>query len=266
MLNWFSVKKWAALLVNILMPVIFFFVGIQFYGFWVGLGCLLVAGIVSFLLANMLLKNPFTEMIEGKGLLCINIDSTGVLRPFIVALNQPYIKGALDKNTPVNDVYDRSAVLQMSNPLKTGRASLMGDKIEIDLDGEKTTLSEKEFNAARFGLWQYPVLIYNNQIKSLVTKDDLSNTEKDSFAEHGVLYLNRKLEELTSTLRDFGRYIVELTKPKGSFIGSSWFWIIIVILFIVLGLLFARPLFNVISGAASSSSGIMSNLNPVIPR
>lgn len=220
-----------------------------------------VGSLLAIVLANFLLNNPFRAMLEGKGLLTLNIDSTGILRPFISSLSQPYIKGRLGGDD-VNDVYDRSTVIQMAAPVVGGKAIYDGKTVKIEI-------SEDDFNRSRFGLYQYPTMIYNAQIKSLLTKDVLSDTEKDSFAEHGILYLNRKLEELTSIVRDFGRYVVELTKPKDKWYNNKFFWIVLIVGAIILLLLFAKPVieaFMGMGGSAGSAVGKVFGGGPVVPR
>lgn len=242
------------------IPTLAYTIGNVFYGFWIGLGLLVLFIVFSIIISKVLLKNPFSDMLEGKGLLCLNIDSTGILKPFILKVHQPYVKGFIGK-TPVNDIYNRSAVISLANPQKLGKAT---EKTE---GGLHIDISQEEFNQARFGLYHYPALIYNGQLKSLVTKDYLSEKEKSGFAEHGILYLNRKMEELTGILRDFGRYVVELTKPKGSIFQNKWFWIVVVGLVILLALLFAPTIIKQFSGMGGTLSSSITNMKDaaVIP-
>lgn len=269
MLNVFVIKRWATLILAGFIPTISFVIGMNFYNFWIGLILLFVGIMVCMFMGSMLLKNPFTMMLEGKGLLCLNIDSTGVIKPLILKVMKPYVKGKIDNFEHVDDVYDRSTVLNLANPTKEGEIKVKGEDVEItayDKEGN-LKLSVDEFNASRFGLYHYPVLIYNGQIKSLVTKDFLSEKEKNTFAEHGILYLNRKLEELTGTLRDFGRYVVELTKPKGSIFQNKWFWIIMLVALVIMALLFAKPILSSLSGASQTLTSGFSTVNEaVIPR
>lgn len=137
--------------------------------------------------------------------------------------------------------------------------------------GLKIELDELEMNKARFALFHYPVLIYNEQLGTVVTKDFLSEQEKISFAEHGVLYLNRKMEELTSVVRDFGRYVVELTKPQGGSIFTKWWvWVIVIILVALLVIMFAPSVMKVMGATVSSASGAVQTAtaggNPVTIR
>ncbi len=248
MLNLFTVRKYAAILLSGFISVILFIIGDMYYGFLYALGFLAIALVLSVLLGNVLLKNPFTSMLEGKGILAFNFDSTGIIKPFIVALQPPFIKGKLGGNTVI-DVFDRATVWNLTPPVENDTPAKFTEDKKIKIE-----LSEKEYNKARFGLFHYPVIIYNEQIKSLLTKDFFSDSEKDAFAEHGVLYLNRKLEELTSVVRDFGRYVVELTKPKSSFFQSKWaIWLVIAVFAIILAM-FAPYIWNAIKGGLGSTA------------
>lgn len=260
-LNVFVIKKYAALIMAAFLPVLAYTIGMVFYGFWIGFGLLALFMIFSVLLCNKLLSNPFTAMIEGKGLLCLNIDSTGIIKPFILKVIQPYVTGKLE-NTPINDVYNRSTVLSLANPVTEGTAT------EEKEGGITLRINQDQFNQSRFGLYHYPTLIYNGQLKSLVTKDHLSEKEKSGFAEHGILYLNRKMEELTGVLRDFGRYVVELTKPKGSIFQNKWFWIVVIFVVIVLVLLVAPTIIKQFGGMAGTVGEQFNNMKDaaVIPR
>lgn len=278
-INMWKIRKWAGLLVTSMLPTLMFFVALNIWGFMFSILFFIAGSIIASLLGSFILKNPFTSMLEGKGILTLAIDSTGVIRPFISAINQPYVKGKLGSEF-VNDVYDASAVMRMAEPVKAGAVKPNhSSKSEILLEckeckkavkggegGIFLRLTENEFNKSRFALYQYPVLIYNAQIKSCITKDFISEQEKLAFAEHGVLYLNRKVEELTSTMRDFGRYIVELTKPKSSLWENRWVRIVVIGLVVLFIGLMAKPLYTAFVGAGGGG-GIMSSLSgAVTPR
>ena len=275
MINVFKLKRYAALILAGSLPLLMFFIAFMYYGLLYAI-LFYVAGLaLGIVVGSMLLRNAFTSMLEGKGILTFTMDSTGIIRPFICALTQPYIKGNLDKQTPVSDVYDRGAVASLAPPpVKPNfiekyffKKPDLKSRAENDGDTIKITLDQRDFNKSRFGMFHYPVLIYNNQVKSCITKDFLSEGEKQAFAEHGVLYLNRKLEELTSVVRDFGRYVVELTKPKESFFKKSWVIWIVIILVAILVILFFKPVLNAFMGSGGSVvDAITSSASPVIPK
>lgn len=248
MLNPFVMRKWAALLIPPMLATILFVIGDMYYGMMGGIGFFLIALLLGLLLGTMFLRNPFTAMLEGKGILCINIDSTGILNPFIVRVSPPYIKGRLH-GKDVLDVFDRETVHHLAAPVQN---SMKG--IPADDGGIRITLDNKTYNAARFAMFHYPVILYNEQIGSVITKDWLSNKEKDVFAEHTVLFLNRKMEELTSVVRDFGRYVVELLKPKSALGGSWWIWLLIGGFLLVLAVMFGPQILAALKGAGGAAA------------
>ncbi len=250
--NPFTMKKYSALMLVGMLTVISFVLGNVFFGFIWAIAFMLVGLLLSVFFANLLLKNPFTQMLEGKGLLVLNLDSTGIIRPFIVALNSPYIEGKMGKEK-VKDAFDRTAVFQLAVPTVNKTPATPNEKGGITIE-----LTEKEYNEGRFAFFHYPVLLWNDQIKSIITKDFLSHQEKDSFAEHGVLYLNRQMEQLTSLVRDFGRYIVETLRPTVSLFQNKFFWIIVVIAVVVMAFLFGKPLLEtsgILTAGVSDSIG-----------
>ena len=261
MLNTFVLKKYSTFLFIGLLNPILWYIGLQFGMLW-GFVLLSVGLLLSVVIGKMLLKNPFTEMLEGKGILALNIDSTGVIRPFIVGILPPYIRGKLGKEK-VDDIFNRSTVLNLAAPVTS--KTLAKPITEGEKKGGITiTLDEEEYNKGRFALFHYPVVIYNQQIKSVLTKDFLSGLEKDVFAEHTVLYLNKKLEELTGVVRDFGRYVVELTKPKGSFLKSKWFFIIMIIALVIIAIMFAPKVIQLITGMMGNAGDAVNSAGGAI--
>lgn len=251
MINAFKLRKLAALLICGFACTIAYVMGNMYYGLWGGVGFFFAGLLVTVLLGNLLLSNPFTKMIEGKGILAINIDSTGVLRPFIVSVRPPYIEGKLFGKT-IKDIFNRQTVMGIAAPQENKQPSIFDNEggITIKLDEEK-------LNAGRFALWHYPVLLYNQQIGSVITKDFLSEQEKDTFAEHNVIYLNKKVEELTSVVRDFARHVVETLKPQSSFMQSAWLKWIIIGLIVILGILFAPALIDAFKGISGEMGGLL---------
>ena len=268
MWNAFIVKKWVALLMAGFLPLLGFAISSIYYPFIWAVAISIGAMLIGCLLGILFLSNPFTNMLEGKGLIVFNLDSTGVISPFLVQVKSPYIQGKF-KGRMVKDVFDRSSIFQLSTPkFNSTKAELTRDDKGNNLI--KIELKEKQYNENRFAFFHYPALLWNDQLKSFITKDDLSGKEKDTFAEHGVLYLNRKLEELTGVVRDFARYIVELTKPNQGF-GGKWFWIILIIGLCILAAIFAPSIIKAIqqgmgSGAGSTISNVLNSGQTITPK
>ena len=105
-------------------------------------------------------------------------------------------------------------------------------------------------------MFHYPVLKYNSQIGGFVTKDFLSNMEKEVFAEHGILNLNRKVQALDMWVKDLARHVVDtILKPKGMFGGSSWIWILLLIGLGLAAVMFGPQIWQSISGAIPHAAG-----------
>jgi len=261
--NAYVFKKWAALGLCAMLTTTSFAVVTIYYGWLWGIGAYLITMLIAIMCGSLLLNNPFTDMLEGKGLLAVNLDSTGIMRFFIIGVKSPFVTGKID-GKQIQDAFDRNTVMQMGVPVKTPASAYKqeGGKITLELD---TGL----YNQARFAFAHYPVLIWNNQVKSFLTKDFLADQEKIIFAEHGVLYLNRLMEELTSLVRDFGRYVVELTKPASSIFANKWFWIILIIGGGIMLAIFAPSIIAAIKGttatATSTATKVVAGTQVVTP-
>jgi len=267
MINMFKMRKIGALVMCCCVSCILFYLGNTFYGFIGGISFMLLSMLPCVLLGTILLKNPFTDMLEGKGLLVLNFDSSGILRPFIVQFEAPYIKGNLF-NKVIDDIFDRNTIINLapvgklkgtafSESQMTAKNKREGVKIDTKKKKPYLTIEikdEKEFNDARFGLYHYPVMIYNRQLDSLMTKSFLKNKEDSSFANHAILYANKKLQELSTDVKNFGRYVVENLKPKGNFLKSPWVIVVIVVFVIIMLVLFGPALFSTVGNAASAVS------------
>jgi hypothetical protein len=260
-LNPFIIRKWAALVVPGVMATMGWYIPGLYWGLWGGVAGFLLCLLLGALLGTFLLNNPFTRLLEGKGILALDISSTGVVRPFLVGVSSPYVGGKL-AGRMVKDVFDRDAVYNLANPkeVKAGADPTPEGGIQI-------TLSEEEYNRGRFAMFHWPLLLYNSQVDSIITKDFLSEQEKSAFAEHQILYLNRKVEELSSLTRDFARHVVEQALKPTDLLKNPIVITIMVIALIVLAVIFGptiiqtvmatiKPATTAISTAAASGATI----------
>ena len=136
----FSVRKYAALLMCCFISTIMFVIGNIYYGFLWAFGFLALGMMLSILIANMLLKNPFTSMLEGQGILAFNFDSTGIIKPFLVKLQPPFIKGKLGKDNVI-DVFDRATVWNLTPPVENDTPAKFNEDKTIEIK-----LSERQYN------------------------------------------------------------------------------------------------------------------------
>lgn len=265
MFNPFVLKKWFAILICATLPVIAYMISLPMFttsypkiGWLYAILTVLATAIISGFIGTLFLKNPFTDVLEGKGLLCLDLNSTGIITPFIINVKQGgLVKGKLG-NQIITDIFDRESVYQLAEPVMVER------KLEQNKENGEITLTIKneEYHRAKFALYHYPTLIYNSQIGTLLTKEYLSNQEKKSFIEHTILYLNKQIEGLNNALLNFGRYVVELTKPQESWLQNKWVWIIVIVFIGILAFAFAPTIIETFKGTASSLSGTGSTIIP----
>jgi|GEM_PF-4863694 len=263
LINPFKLKRIIALLLMSIVSVVSFYVGIMFYGFWTAIIIWLLTTFVFIPITSLILKNPFTTMLEGKGLLVLNMDSTGIIEPFIVGLNQPFIMGKY-KGQEIKDVFDRKATFHISKPTKLNKSAQITKE-----GGLKLELTNEELNKARFAFGQYPVLIWNDMIKSLLTKDFIAEKER-SFIEHPLLFMNEQLRELNKNILAFGRYVVETTRPiKEFFAKNKWVvWLIIILLLLGLGIYLFPKIMPAFQHSISAGSSAISQVksSTITPR
>ena len=191
-----------------------------------------VMAFVMAFMTSLMLKHPLTQLIEGKGMLTMTLDSTGFIETFLVTSeNQPFVHGMFRKKQ-VETMFDRD-ITQYLIPPQRGR---LVDATMIDSQGRKIgkrkvlvmpTPSEKSDYLFAFG--NYPTFIYNKVLGTFLQKSLLSKFEQTTFTKHAVMYLLKKTEELSASVRDFARYIVEQIRPKKSWLAANK-WIIYVII------------------------------------
>ena len=262
MINPFILKKVAALVLSACLSTVATVMGFMYFGMWGGIGLFILGILISLWIGSMMLKNPFSDMLEGKGVLAMDIPSTGVIRPFIVGIANPFLKGKLG-NEEVKDVFDRGTVYQMAVPVKAKYNGIQ--VVNREEGGIQLDLTEEDYNNARFALYHYPVIIYNSMIKSIVTKDFIAAKENGSMIIHILLQTNRSLQELTGLIRDFARYIVEQMKP-GFQLSGKWIMIIVIaIAVIIIIVLFGPNIMQAISKPVATGIGAVTGGATITP-
>lgn len=255
------------------IPIAFTLPVIFFMGIWWGVLGLFVGLIVSITLGIVLMKHEFTPLLRGKGILAIDLNSTGVLRPFIVNVFPPFLKGT-DNGKVVNDIFDRKAVFNFVTPkkiesIKSHKKGIfdwfLGKKkadIEVksgacmDEDGNLfMRLDAEEYQKSRFGFKQYPCVIWNSQVNSFLTKEFLSEQEKEAFAEHAILNQNKLLEETNRMIWHLCRNTIDLLNPQKGQLMKTIFWVILIIGILLLGIFFVPKIIEFFSGGMGGIVG-----------
>lgn len=257
MVNLYKIRVWGALILAGIVPTIGFYIGLVYYDFWLAIVYMLGVALVSTIVAKFMIRNPFSAMLEGGGILIFDINSTGIIRPFIAKIFPPRLHAKYNKKDLV-DIYNRKAVFHLTPAIRLKKDAILKDNggVLIDVD-------EEEYNRGRYGLMHYPVMVYNSQLGSIITKDWLSGKEVDGMADHTIIYLNEKLKDLTTAVRDFGRHVVELTRPKGQSIFTNWiFWVVLIVVFIVIALLLGPYVLDMMGGLVGGGQQALGGAAP----
>ena len=203
--------------------------------------------LVSYLIMILFLRNPFTEMLKKKGMLVLDITSTGFLNFFLVKVAPPKIFGKYNGRI-VEDMWDRNASIVMNLPSKSSSISYQ------DQNGNwNFRINNEDFQKSKMQLNQYPVLLYNSQINTFVTKEFFNDIENSSFANHPIIRLNDLAFDLSTRLRDFSRGVVDNLKA-GTNIFQSKAGIVVVVIFVVIIII------ALIMGGPSLIEGLKSSL------
>ncbi|MEM4757775.1 MAG: hypothetical protein QW184_01315 [Nanopusillaceae archaeon] len=218
MININKIKNYASYFIVAFLPLFTFAYVLIFYlDFLLASFFSLITIFVAIIIARRIAYHPLRDLIEGKGVLVLKLDSSGIIKPYIATVNQPFI--SFNK---LKSLFDRKMFFYIENP----------EQAQIKEENEKLIL-EKPRKQHYFVFEQYyPTLLYNEQMNSFVDKDMLSKLEDNYIISHNLNYIKVKTEELSSILRDFARYVVELTKPKPAFgFLSNWaFWIVVIVI------------------------------------
>lgn len=257
MFNIFVIKKTMAYILSSMLPLMFFVVGLMITrgNIYASLAITFLPIALFWLVFGKLLKNPLTDVVEGKGMAALTLDSTGIIQPFNVSLYQgKYIKGGLHEKE-VKDVFDRESVSTLK-PSKKGLYKQFSDGSLL------LYLPAKDADAAKFGMMSYVTFIWNKQLESFVTKDVLGDTEHKIFAEHNIRFLNALAEDTHLQIRNFARHAIDQgLRPIKNILKSEIFVYFIVGVLLVVGLIFAPQIIQFLG----SIFGTFQNAIPAMP-
>lgn len=223
----------------------------------------ILGALIGILLFNLLTSHALTDLIEGSGILCLTFDSTGVIDPFILKVNPPLLS---NKKRGISTLFDRSMFFylkapQTANlynvpPLATGETPAI-PSANPNFEDYIIRMPKSKQNSLTFAFKQFPCLIFNKNSETFLSKDFLCSGEESAMMKHQVLYLKRKTEELTSVMRDFARYVIELTRPQKSLMSNWLFWAAIIIFVLIIGYLAITIGPSLISGMTEKTAGAL---------
>jgi len=197
----------------------------------------IVTAIIIIIIGNRMMRHAFTDMLEGKGLFTMILDSTGLIGSFNVKVMAPKMKGVFSKNVPpIEDTYDMDLLHRLLVPKNAGMTKGYyytkneNDEIVLDKQVDVIVLPEKEdVPKHSFMFENRPVFIFNKVMNKFLSRDALAKFEKDIEIKHNALNILKKVQETDVNFRNFGRYIGENIKPmkKGFFASPMMKYILI---------------------------------------
>ena len=120
-MNLYTAKKWVLFFMDGVIPTMLLVVGLlSGLGLIMSVVLVFVMAFVMAFMTSLMLKHPLTQLIEGKGMLTMTLDSTGFIETFLVTSeNQPFVHGMFRKRQ-VETMFDRD-ITQYLIPPQRGR-------------------------------------------------------------------------------------------------------------------------------------------------
>jgi len=205
------------------------------------------------------IQNPWTQWLEGKSLLGLDLASPGKIRAYSVIVDLPYIKMKHGKEW-ILSLFNRSIASYLMKPVKIG-ATRDNDSIYMNvpkLDEEaitnynKVSLNKNDFVDKHFTLegTGAPMLIFNSKTKSFLTKEMLNTMETTLMVEHLALLLAEQMKLLRNTARQLSKNVVDLIMPNkfGELLANPYFRILIIGVVLFFIIMLAAPMLPKMTG------------------
>jgi len=255
-----KMKRWAAFFLTGLIPLVMFItISLSQKNILFATGAGLVGIFIMVIIGGMVIKTPYTMIFEEAAYLTLNISSTGGIIPFIMIPQGNKIVGSFG-GQQIEHMMDREAVNYLKPP-KQGKIYEDGEKIVLEM-------YKKDIDKNFFATNGIPTFIYSDQLGTFLSKEMLSNMETKTFARHEILYLNQMAKELNSHMLNFGRYVIELTKPLSNILENPWIrWILILVLLGGMAYFFGPALLKGAGQFTSSAASSMASASgPIVPK
>jgi hypothetical protein len=187
-----------------------------------------IAIIIGFISSIITSQNAWVQAIEGKNMLCIDLNSSGIVKLFNVEVNVPDIKLNTDKGSEKR-IYDRMISFVLKNPEQ--KMSVYENDKEDNLEFK---MPRKDFQKSLFKAGYLNFLVYNSQTGMFLTKEFLAQSEKELMIEYVTLNEWKELKELNKIMRDFTRQTMDTINNSLMGIIDSPIFKIIALLMIIL--------------------------------
>jgi hypothetical protein len=224
----------------------------------------IIVGLGSAVIIKHFLDSAFNKILEGKGIGCFVLDSSGVLVPLVAKFERPNVSTSF-MGKKIETLFDRKMVFPLAQPIK----SRYQEFVAADGNTYCAFVTKKEnLIAEKFSFFQIPFFLYNSISDSFYTKDGLADRESEDDVLHALLFQNRRLEEFLSAQREQLRFLAEQYKPKAPFGIPTNVLIILGIIILVGALLyFGWPtISNMLGmGAKAAEPLAMASANAGVP-
>ena len=223
-----------------------FFGGI-FSGLIIGIICLFPL----YIMVSGFLNDPLFQIVDGKGILCIGMDSTGFATPYNAEVSLPNIFMKVRGKT-VDGTFDRKITSYLGDPEKANYyiEEKTGD-LYIRLPKKDIKKKEQRLSGAR------PMFFYNEKTNTFWDKDIMAGMESKTITENlSVLTLSR-VRTFIDAVGVLNKHFADLHKPNKmlDFLNNPWIKAIIIILLIVVVLMFLLPNIPKLIGGAEGVFG-----------
>lgn len=240
-----TLKKVGILLGTSLFPLIIFLLLILFrINIFTAATASIFIALLLTIISHKFTDSPFLRMFEGKTFGVITFDSRGKIEFFDVALEGDNFKGNF-MGWPIEIPFNANFFWRISDVFKKG--TLKEEEKQLVLKLEKT-----EFNKSLFKT-DFPILVWDKQLKMFITKDWLHKQEKKDMWFSKAFELKKEIIEYNKSASAITKVIVDMIGAK---IRQSS-WIIWLILILVVGYLLWQfwPTINgIFSGAINSAT------------
>ena len=223
--------------------------------------------------------SPWIRAIQGKGILIMDINSTGVGKIYNAVVRNN-ITGGVDLEVDFGGgqvekmAYERSITHRIQAPIK-GIITFIQGKKTVDNSQEPKVVIELTSDKYQQSIWKIDYLtmaFYDSVAGVLLTKPVLSDTEKQLMIECISLNEWRELKSLNIQMRNFTRNTFDMIANKfGGLLSNPMFMIIIVIIIITViagaAIMFVPGLSQqLLGGGQAAVASTTKAITPIVPK
>jgi len=251
-----TLKKIGILIASSLLPLVAFLILIllRFDLLTAAVVCILI-GLVFVLIAHKITDSPFLRMFEGKTFGVITFDSRGKIDFFDVALEGDSFVGYF-MGKKIESPFNSNFFWRISDVFKKGKMQVEGEKMVL-------TLYKENFNRSVFKT-DFPILVWDKQLNSFITKDWLHTQEKKDMWFTKAFELKKEIIEYNRSASTITKLIVDMIGAR----LKQQSWIIWFIVLVVIGYIlwqFWPVINNMLTGTIESGTNAVSGATEALP-